>query len=117
VARLRVRNEDVRLRASPADLTGREIGVAGATVVDVSFQGRTWSVVAELGDVPISAMLDGSARVPAPGDTVVIAFEAQHTLIYGATGELLAAAAASANHEKRPVPGRACPSSIGVAQP
>jgi hypothetical protein len=49
-------------------------------------------------------MLDGSARVPAPGDTVVITFETQHALVYGATGELLAAAAASTNHEKRPVP-------------
>jgi iron(III) transport system ATP-binding protein len=117
VVRLRIRNEDVRLCASPADITGREIGVAGATVVDVGFHGRTWEVVAVLGDVPISAMLGGSARVPAPGDTVVIAFETQHTLVYGATGELLAAAAASTNHEKRPVPERARPSSIGVAQP
>jgi hypothetical protein len=91
--------------------------VAGATVVDVSFQGRTWAVVAELGDMRVGALLDGSARVPAPGDTMVIAFETQHALVYGATGELLAAAAPSTNHDKRPVPGRARPSSIGVAQP
>jgi iron(III) transport system ATP-binding protein len=104
VVRLRVRNEDVRLCASPADLTASEIGVAGATVVDVSFQGRSWAVAAKIGDVRISALLDRSARVPAPGDTMVIAFETQHTLVYGATGELLAAAKPRTNHEKRPVP-------------
>jgi iron(III) transport system ATP-binding protein len=91
VVRLRIRNEDVRLCASTADLTSGEIGVAGATVVDVSFQGRTWAVVAKLGDVRVSALLDKPARLPAPGDTVVIAFEAQHALVYAATGELLPA--------------------------
>jgi iron(III) transport system ATP-binding protein len=99
VVRLRVRNEDVRLCASPADLTSREIGVAGATVVDVSFQGRSWAVVAKLGDVRVAAVLDRSARVPSPGDAMVIAFETKHTLVYGATGELLAAA-----KSRKPVP-------------
>jgi iron(III) transport system ATP-binding protein len=104
VVRLRVRNEDVRLHASSADLTGREIGVGGATVVDVSFRGRTWEVVAQVGGVRVDAILDGSARIPVAGDTVVIAFETQHALVYGATGELLVSGDPSPGHEERPVP-------------
>jgi hypothetical protein len=60
-------------------------------------------VVAKLGDARVGAVLDLSAHVPAPGDTVVIAFETQHTLAYGATGELLATAKPRQNR-KQPVP-------------
>jgi iron(III) transport system ATP-binding protein len=101
VVRLRIRKEDVRLRGSAMDLTSREIGVAGATVVDVSFQGRTWEVVAEVGGVRIDAIVDGSDRVPVVGDTVVIAFQTQHALVYSATGDLVACAESATNHEIR----------------
>jgi iron(III) transport system ATP-binding protein len=101
VVRLRIRKEDVRLRGSAMDLTSREIGVAGATVVDVSFQGRTWEVVAEVGGVRVDAIVDGSDRVPVVGDTVVIAFQTQHALVYSATGDLVACAESATNHEIR----------------
>jgi iron(III) transport system ATP-binding protein len=104
VVRLRVRNEDVILRASPADLADQEMGIGGATVVDVSFRGRTWEVVAEVGGVRINAILEGSARVPVHGETVVVALETRHALVYGAAGDLLATAEHRANHEKRPIP-------------
>ncbi|HSY16028.1 MAG TPA: ABC transporter ATP-binding protein [Jatrophihabitantaceae bacterium] len=104
VVRLRIRNEDVRLRMSTAELTSAETGIAGATVVDVSFQGRSWAIVADLGGVRISADLDGSGRVPSAGDTVIVTFEAQHALVYGATGELLSPEEPSLNHQKNPVP-------------
>ncbi|HXC76254.1 MAG TPA: ABC transporter ATP-binding protein [Candidatus Acidoferrum sp.] len=104
VARLRVRNEDVRLCGSLAELAPGEVGVAGASIVDVSFQGRTRAVVAELGSARISAVLDSSERIPAPGDPVVIAFGARHALGYGSNGELLGATASSADYGRRPVP-------------
>jgi iron(III) transport system ATP-binding protein len=104
VVRLRMRNEDVRLRTSSADLASGEVGLAGASVVDVSFQGRTRAVVAELGGARIGAVLDGSERIPAPGDPVVIAFEPRHALGYGSNGELLATTEPSADCEKPPVP-------------
>jgi iron(III) transport system ATP-binding protein len=101
VVRLRIRKEDVRLCGSAMDLTSRELGVAGATVVDVSFQGRTWEVVAEVGGVRVDAIVDGSDRVPVVGDTVVIAFQTQHALVYSATGDLVACAESATNHEIR----------------
>ncbi|MDT5369884.1 MAG: iron(III) transport system ATP-binding protein, partial [Mycobacterium sp.] len=101
VVRLRIRKEDVRLCGSAMDLTSREIGVAGAMVVDVSFQGRTWEVVAEVGGVRVAAIVDGSDRVPVVGDRVAIAFKPQHALVYSATGDLVTAAESCTSHEIR----------------
>jgi iron(III) transport system ATP-binding protein len=104
VLRLRLRNEDVRICSSAADLTGGEIGVGGATVVDVSFRGRTWDVVVEVDGVRIDAILDRSAGIPVPGETVIVAFEAQDALGYSSMGELLAT---SERKPKRQLPASA----------
>lgn len=89
LVRLRVRDEDVRLRAAPSELVPGEIGVTGARVVDVSFQGRDHAVVVELAGTRITAILDNSATIPVPGAVVTVAFDTQLTLVYGSTGELI----------------------------
>jgi len=90
VVRVRVRDEDVKMRFSPGELARGEIGVSGAKVVDVSFQGRDHAVVADLNGARITAILDNSARIPEPAAEVVIAFESRLSLEYGENGQLLA---------------------------
>ncbi len=86
--RLRVRNEDIRLVSDPADLAVREMGLSGGTVVDVSFLGRTRSVVTEFGETKLTAMVIDSDNLPRRGESVVVAFTPQSALSYGADGEL-----------------------------
>jgi iron(III) transport system ATP-binding protein len=109
VVRLRIRDEDVRLCASPVELAAGEMGVSNATVVDSSFQGRTWGVVVELGETRVTAVVEASARVPAPGDSVMIAFASRRVLVYGAAGELMGS---PERHENSRVPAHAALSGL-----
>jgi iron(III) transport system ATP-binding protein len=92
VVRIRVRREDVKLHASADELGPSEIGVSGGTVVDVSFAGRKRAVVVDIGESRLFADLDASARIPDPGDVVVVSFDPKRALVYGEDGELVGAA-------------------------